>query len=183
MTIQNITYKTLVDIVVSYIKTNCVNISNYDIIHNSMKNGFSTGANISSSGGGYTSSYNCKISKIVNAVDASVVDTDMQNFLSHIEMGNKLNLNITEGDFLNFINDLVSFCSTKMGFATGQFTVEKYLIYNTESNDYMSTVVIGKDTAKQIIKAKNANDIINMLFNVMKQTLRNIPCIYTYSFA
>ena len=182
MTIQNITYQTLVDLVKNYIKTNCVNISNFDSINSTMKSGYSTSANISSNGGGYTSKYTCTISKAVSQVASSVVDTDMTNFLNTINVSNKLSSNIAEGEFINFINDLVSFCSTKMGFAVGQFTTAKYLIYNT-STSYSSTVTINNDTARQLIKATNATSIVNMLINVMKQSLRNIPCTYTYSFS
>ncbi len=183
MPIQNITYQTLVDLVKNYIKTNCKNISDFASISSVMKSGYSTSATISSAGDGYTSSYTCTISKAVAQVDTSTVDTDMTNFLSTIGVSSKLSSNIPEGEFIKFFNDMVSFCSTKMAFATSQFTTTKYLIYNTGSTSYASTVTIGNNTARQLIKVTDITTITNMLTSVMKQTLRTIPCTYTYSFA
>lgn len=183
MTLQNITYQTLVDVVKNYIKTNCVNISNFASINSTMKAGYSTSATISSSGAGYTSNYTCTISKAVSQVSSSTVDTDMTNFLTTIGVSNKLSSNIAEGEFIKFFNNMMSFCSTKLGFATGQFTTSKYLIYNTSATTYSSTVTINNDTARQIVKASDITSITNIITTVMKQTLRNIPCTYTYSFS
>ena len=91
---------------------------------------------------------------------------------------NKLNNNIPASEFINFINDIVSFCSTKLCFATSQYDGNRYLIYYTPNTSYSSIVSINTNESNKIVQANDVNSILNMLLNVIKQNIRNVPCTY-----
>ena len=84
MALQNITYNEIVETVKNYIKTNCMNIANFGAIPAAFKAGYTLSGNISSSGDRYTSKYVVTITRAVTQVASSVVDTDMNNFLTTI---------------------------------------------------------------------------------------------------
>jgi len=178
MAIQNITYNEIVEAVKNYAKSNCMNIANFGAIPAAFKAGYSLSGNISSSGDKYTSKYVVTITRAVSQVASSVVDTDMNNFLTRINVVNKLNNNIPASEFINFINDMVSFCSTKLCFATSQYHSGGYLIYYTANTSYSSAVSITTNNQLKLIEASDVNSILNMLFNVVKQNIRNVPCTY-----
>ena len=178
MALQNITYNEIVETVKNYIKTNCMNIANFGAIPAAFKAGYTLSGNISSSGDRYTSKYVVTITRAVTQVASSVVDTDMNNFLARINVANKLNNNVPASEFINFINDIVSFCSTKLCFATSQYNGNRYLIYYTANTSYSSIVSINTNESNKIVQANDVNSILNMLLNVIKQNIRNIPCTY-----
>ena len=95
-----------------------------------------------------------------------------------IKKNNKLNNNIPASEFINFINDIVSFCSTKLCFATSQYDGNRYLIYYTPNTSYSSIVSINTNESNKIVQANDVNSILNMLLNVIKQNIRNVPCTY-----
>ena len=183
MAIGDITYNEIIVLIKNWIKSNAINISNFNAIPAQFKAGWSTGANISSNGPHYTSRYSVVISKAVNQVAATTVDNDMNAFLNSIGVASKINQNIPTSEFLNFINDIISFCSTKLGFAISQFNANRYLIYITENRSYNSLIQIKTNLNVKVIEANDINILFNAIINIIKQNIRCYPCKYNYSFA
>lgn len=182
MAIGNITYNEIIDLMKNWIKTNATNIASYSSIPSQFKSGWSSSANISSNGPHYTSTYTVRISQYVSQVSAATVDTDMNNFLTSIGIASKLSQNIPTSEFLNFINDIISFCATKLGFAISQFNSNRYLIYNTKNTSYSSLITLSTNENVKIIEANDINILFNAMIDIIKQNIRCYPCTYTYSF-
>lgn len=183
--LQNKKYSDIVNAIKTYIKTNCVNISNYNGIETAYKSGF-TGTSTIPGGNGAATCY-CTYTIAANPVSqvaSSVVDTDMTNFIAQIQLTSKLDTNIASSEFINFINDMVSFCSSKMVYATSQYAATKQiLIYSTSNTSYSSVAAITTEDANKMMVSGDINSIINAIVNITKQTIRCIPCRYTFSYS
>lgn len=177
--INGITYRDLKDIVVNWIITNCSNITDYDGMHDCVKNGmtFKIGEH---KGNSYKEVVTYTIQSPLNGpTSITTVNNDMDLFYSSIGSPDG---EIPENKFYEYINDLVLFCCTKLGFITSQYangvnnTVNptdnvKYLIYFQENNDFSNKIYIDSSSLNSyIIKAKDANmlwkNIIDMLTKI-----------------
>ncbi len=184
MPIGNITYNTIVNLVKNYAKTNCQNVDNkYNSLPAEFKSGYSNKVIISNNGkkAGVNGYCTHTITKSIAKVTGATIDTDMTNFLKTIKVDTKLNTNIPPREFINFINDMVSFCSTKFCFTVSQFNTNKYLVYYTGNTTYPSIKILDADIDLyfRLDTAQDVNDIINSLMNVIKHTFRIQPCRYS----
>lgn len=183
--LQSITYQAIIDAIKTYIKSNCLNISNYSGINIAYKSGYSGTSTIP--GGNAAATCYCTYTLSANPVvqvASSVVDADMTNFISQIQLTAKLNSNIASSEFLNFINDIVSFCSSRMAYATSQYaTTKQILIYSTSNTSYSSLAPITTDEANKLMETNDINSVVNAVVNVTKQNIRCIPCKYTFSYS
>lgn len=189
MALDLVTYESLRNVVVNWIKSNCSNIVNYNGINNSVKNGYSYQIGSSSSGSAYSERAIGTISSpLTSAISASQVDTDMNNFWTLIGSPSG---NISPDNFYKIINDLCCFCATKLAFITSQSNNSnassvKYLIYWANNNNYKFQEVISSSSLKlHLIKASDVNMLISNLINMMctiEGTIRIVPCKYNFSF-
>jgi hypothetical protein len=180
----NVTYSELVERIKSGIKTKCHNIADYANISNVFKTGF-TGTYTIPGGNDYATCY-CTYAisgNPISQVAASTVDTDMTNFISNIGLTQRINNNVVAGEFINFINDMVSFCSTKLAFSVSQYAPStRYLIY-TGNTSYPSLVNITSENLDKIIVTNDSNEFSNAIINITKNTIRTIPCTYSITYS
>lgn len=186
MLINNvITYQEIIDLVKEYIIANCSNINDFNGMPAVFKTGYTSTGNIPrvnvSSKFTYTPKYVVTIIKPVTAATSTNVNADMNAFISKIGLTARLTDTVTTNSFLPFINDIISFCSTKLSFATSQYSTQKYLIYNTNNNNYLAVENIPADIVYRLAHAIDVTKLINILFMVTKSLLRNIPCLYNIS--
>ena len=191
MSLENITYQSVVDTVKTWIKSNCSNIANYSGMSNAVKNGYSYTIGSSSSGEAYSETASCSLtSSITGAVAESVVDTDMTNFLTTIGVTSLLSQYINPTQFYKFINDMCCFCCTKLAFVTSQTgnantSSVKYLIYwsaNTNYN-YDINIVSSSDTG-YLLNASDVNEFWQNIVDMMVRingNIRVLPVKYNYS--
>ena len=171
--IKSITYRTIVDLVKKFIKENCSNITNYSGINASFKNGYTKTYTLDGGNSAATSYYTDTLTANgVSEVSTSTVDTDMNNFLNTIGLTNLLDNNITDSEFLDFINNIIIFASTKMTFRVSQLAQSTiYLVYDTDNKTYSNTEMIEKGHMYKIIEASDAIEIFENLFNIISLLL------------
>ena len=183
MPLAKITYQTIVNQVKNWIKANCKNINNYGSISAQFKPDWGKTETVLS-GSGYTGTSNISIinDTAINSVSASIVDTDMTNFLNTLGLKDKLNNTITEPDFYHFIQDMISFMCTKCAFATSQYAQsERHLIYKNSNTTFNTTYTMSFINGADIINAKDVTDIMKTMIDVVHQTIRCHHCRYTLS--
>lgn len=178
MGIQNITYRSLVNSVVTYIADNSYNINStkFNSLPNYFKAGYSDTVYTGTSGGSYKSHAYIAISGNIVSLVSNTVNTDLVNFLSSAGY-TSLDTNITPEKFIGFFNSLVSFCSRYLRFATSQFTQTAYLVYGDNGN---SKTYDGEPD--DIIYADTMNDILEVLQVRINLVARSSPVRYTYTF-
>ena len=181
MSLSPITYKTLVDIVKDYILTNCHNFSKYDSMESCFKPGYHFTIVVPHHGGKTYTPYSATyISQSISRYSDSTLTEDLNNFLTSIKVIDKLNENIKDSDFINFVCNMVSFCSTKCCFTTSQYSNNKLLVYQPNS----SYSEINPITQASLIRQVYVNDAILLMktaINVSSQNFRCVPCTYNYS--
>lgn len=182
MSLANITYNEIIEAIKNHIKANCTNIANYGSIPACFKSGYTASGQIAGNAAA-KSTYSVSITKAVAQVDASTVDTDMTNFINGLGLGNKLSTNCSANNFFNFMNNMISFCSTKLAFATSQYSTDKYLIYYTANTSYKDVYNMEEEKAIRLIYANDVHQMLNAIFNIAKQNIRNIPCTYSITVA
>ena len=137
--IPQVTYKQIVDKIVADIKSSCINISNFASISSVFKSGYSQ--TITISGGNDAARCYCTVTISGNnivEVSAGTVDANMNSFLSTIGINSYINDYIKPSEFIKFLNDMITFCSTKLAYSTSHYAQStKYLIYNSSSNILM----------------------------------------------
>lgn len=163
------TFQELVDVCKNYIKTNCVNITNFAGIHASLKAGYSTTAAI---GTGYTSgtaaSYYTKISIIGNqAVQATAaqVDTDMANYLTSIGR-TSLSDKINREDIFQFIEELMVFCYNHCWFISGQYATGSVFIYDNIGNNNNYVAALPKTLFSKVTATPTLQLLTNFTSNI-----------------
>lgn len=133
----DLTYNELKNTVTNWIKTNCMNISNYGAISSAVKSGYQY--TIGTFGGGaYTEKATAIISSPLNEpTSASQVDIDMNEFWTIIGSPSGY---ISPYTFYPFINNMVSFCCTKIAYIYSQPNKSgnslKYLIYYPQNKTW-----------------------------------------------
>lgn len=185
MPLSPITYNTIINQVKSWIKSNCKNITNYGNINSVFKPGWSKSETVLK-GHGYTGIVKITIaSGAVEQAAASNVDNDMNAFISNVckLSSSDLNKNIPEKDFYHFIQNMISFISTKCVYATSQFSQnEKHLIYVTKNTSYNTTFInISSSIEKKLIEALDVSSLMMTMLTVANQYLRCNQLIYKWT--
>lgn len=179
MALSAITYNTVVEHVKSWILANCMN---FDTTIANLPACFKTGYSVVT-----TITTNAKstvtISKGVSQVASTTVATDMTNFLTTIQVNDKLNTNIVANEFLNFVEDIISFCSTKIGIAASQYSTTNYMVYLTGNTNYSSLKNITTTTAYRLIDDADITTLINFITSVVRQNIRPYVCTYSVTLA
>lgn len=189
MTLGPITYQNIVDTVKTWIKANCVNITNYAGMSACVKNGYSY--QIGSSGSSaYIETAKASLSSQIIQLSASIVDSDMSNFLISVGASSFLNTNVSQDNFFKFISDMVCFCGTKLAYATSQSnnsstSTVRYLIYNNLNSTYNYKINIVQSSATtEILKANDTAVFLNYIIDLINQignNIRVVPCKYTFT--
>lgn len=179
MPLQNITYDEIVQLVKNYIKANCINIANYSSLPACYKPGYKPKIQFAGKQG-YAAYHTDILLNPIFQVSASTVDTDMNNFLTTIKINDKLSDNIPTSEYINLINDMVSFCSSKCCFTISQYDSGKYLVYN-QATGFISIKELTTDEVLKIIEVEDIKDILNSLIQVINQNIRVTPATYNIS--
>lgn len=177
MPLASITYNEVVTLVTNWIKANCTNIANYAGMPSCFKPGYSVKTRFAGNDS-VNANHTETIVKSIAQVAAATVDSDMTSFLTSIRANTRLNDQLLASEFINFVNDMITFCSTKCSFAVSQYSTSKYLVYTSENTVYMSPIDITTAEEFKIIAASDILSILNSLGNVIKQNLRTIACTY-----
>lgn len=179
MPLQNITYQTLTDIALNYILNNCANIdSKFSSMAAEFKAGYHQNVRYAGQADFY-SYYDITISRYVSKISSTTVRNDFTAFLQRVGLNTKLTENVSEKEYIDVINNLVNFCSTKCCYTVSQFSKNKYLIYYNNTN-FLHTYIISEAIGKKLAAAQDVNDILINLIDTINQTLRVIPCKYTF---
>lgn len=200
--IDNVSYESLKNTVIDWLKSNCKNITDYSNIEPCFKNGSTIQvANVvnGTEGPMYKENVYYTIqSPLTGPTAANVVDSDMNSFYTSIGSPNG---NIPEDQFYNYINDLACFCATKLAFITSQditckkdtnYTppsdregmdryivdtnmIKKYLIYFPSNNSFVEKKnILPSSAVSYLIKAED----VNMLWkNIIDMMIRINGCI------
>ena len=162
MALSAITYNTVVEHVKSWILANCMN---FDTTIANLPACFKTGYSVVT-----TITTNAKstvtISKGVSQVASTVVATD-----------------IVANEFLNFVEDIISFCSTKIGIAASQYSTTNYMVYLTGNTTYSSLKNITTTTTYRLIDDADITTLINFITSVVRQNIRPYVCTYSIALA
>lgn len=180
MLTQSITYNTVITQVKNWIKTNCINIRNFASLPSCFKAGYTITSQFAGTNNAIMT-YQVTISKYISAATTANVDNDMNSFINRISLASKLNNNIASSELISFVNDLMSFCSTKVAFTVSQYSSNRYIIYDTSNNNYKSTENILTAEMLKLIEMQDVLSILNILERVINQTSRIIPCRYNYN--
>lgn len=132
---SNITYTSIINIIKNYIKSNCLNVSNFAGIPNQYKTGYtrvigSASANYIGEGARAT------IANPVTEVTASTVDSDMATFLTNIGISSSaLSYPVDDSSFTPLFTNLAIFCTARVCYAmsnsSNSGTDAKILVYYT----------------------------------------------------
>lgn len=177
MIVGTVTYENIVNVVKNWVKTNCTNITNFAGIPAVFKSGYTTTVQYAGDATS-PSKYTTAISgNAVASVASSTVDTDMTNFLISVGVSN-ISSKIPDAEFLDFMKNMVVFCSTKISYVTSQYSTNKYLIYDTTHTTYNYNVEISDEAQKRLVYAQDVLDLLTSVITVTKQNMRNRSCIY-----
>ena len=184
MPIQAISYSTIVNTVKNWIKTNCLNISNYNSMHASVKNGYVLEISSRMTGTIQQKARGIIKNGLTGPVASTQVDSDMNSFLNHI--GNPTG-NVTEDNFYAFINNMAAFCYTNVVYIASKGEVNlntayKYLVYKPNNSQWRNVIQLNTDVTN-LIEANEINvlceNIIKILTNIEKD-FDVIPIQYTF---
>lgn len=183
MPLGTFTYENVVNQVKNWIKSNCVNITNFAGINGSFKSGWSTSGTVLTSPQ-YTGTYSVGISRYVSQVTTATVDTDMTNFCNTYGISSRLSQNIPANEFYHFIQDMISFICTKCVYTVGQYAQStRYLIYYTGNTSYGNTFTISTTDTKRLAQATDATSLMTTMFDIVGRNIRCIPVTYSWSFS
>ena len=179
MAIASITYKQLSDVVVSWIQTNCKNIASFSSIEAQFKSGYTSGKVRYAGNDASPSCYTINLTgNAVASVSADTVVTDMTNFLSSCGLTD-LNKEIPASEFLDFVKNLIVFCSTKIVIVASQLVSSKYICYHTANTTYNTKYQIDTNDARKIIMANDVIQLLDNITNIVRQSIRNKTCQYS----
>lgn len=180
MAIASVTYQQVVNTVVSWIQTNCANISNYAGIQSYFKTGYTSGK-VTYAGSG-TASLSCHTTTLksngVSSVSAATVTSDMTSFLSTCGLTD-LSKTIPTSEFLDFIKDMVVFCSTKVVMVASQYSSTKYICYDITNTTYNDKMQLDTNSSMKIMEATDITQLLSNIITLVRQSMRNKTCQYT----
>ena len=179
MRIESVTYQQVVNTVVSWIQTNCSNVANYTNMEACFKTGYSSGKVRYAGNDTSPSCYTAAISSNgVASVASSTVSTDMSNFLSSRGLTD-MSKTLPASEFLDFVKNMVVFCSTKVVMVASQYSSTKYICYDTSNTTYSNTFNFDTNDTKKIVEAKDIEEIFPVIITNVRQNMRNKTCQYT----
>jgi len=179
------TYNSMITVVANWINTNANNLANFSSLPAAFKAGYSYTINIpKTQGGNETYQPRCIVSNAnyFTQTNTSTVISQMQSFFQARGVSN-LNSNVPASEFLHFINNLVSFCSTKLVYTVSQFNTGRYLIYQNNNTTFNSTYQMTTNEANKLIEATDMMNMFDMLFNIISQNLRCVPIKHNFTFS
>lgn len=184
MPIQPISYSTVVNTVKNWIKTNCLNISNYASMHASVKNGYILTVGTRMTGTILQTARGIVKNGLTGPIASTQVDLDMTSFLNHI--GNPTG-NITPDNFYNFINNMAAFCYTNIVYIASKGeansnTAYKYLVYKPNNSQWRNTIQLNTDITN-LIEANEINTFCENLVKILTTIEKDfdvIPIQYTF---
>lgn len=183
--LANFTYNTIINTVATWVDNNAYNLSRFSSLPAAFKSGYSYTINIpKTQGGNDTYQPTCTVtnSNYFTQTNTSTVISQLQQFFNARGVTN-LNANVPTSEFLNFINNLVSFWSTKLVFTVSQFASGQYLIYQPNNTTYNSIVQMTTNEANKLIEASDMMKMFDMLFNIISQNIRSVPIKHNFSFS
>lgn len=179
MAIASITYKQLSDVVVSWVQTNCKNIASFSSIEAQFKSGYTSGKIRYAGNDASPSCYTINLTgNAVASVASATVATDMTNFLSSCGLTD-LNKQIPASEFLDFVKDLIVFCSTKVVMVASQLVTSKYICYHTANTTYNTKYQLDTNDAQKIMAANDILQLLDNITNIVRQSIRNKTCQYS----
>lgn len=179
MSLPVVSYQTIINQLKSWILSNCYN---FDTTTAKLPAAFKAGyASSKRFAGNNTanSNYKVAISSPVPIFSTSVFETQLTEFLPEVNLSDKLSSNVVESEFFDLVLNLISFCSTKLNFASSQFNSNKYLIYNGSYTVYTSIYQISSLEKEKLIKADDYTNLLDQILKVSKQNIRTFTCKYT----
>lgn len=179
--VSDIKYETIVNQVKNWLKTNCVNITNYGGMEEQFKSSW-VGREMKSwkyGSGSYRSI--TTITKSVPQASASNVDNDMKAFCDAYKISNKLQKYVSEAEFYEFIQDMISFMCTRCRVACSQLVQSKeYLVYIPGTTDYSEVFDITSEEQQNVIDAEDVLSLLRTMVNVVHRSLRCYNCTYKW---
>ena len=182
--IQSITYGAIIDIIKNYMKTNCVNITNFNGIPSVFKSGYSN--KITISGGNAAATCYCTVTSSGNYIPSATtndVDSDMSLFCDTIGLTPYLNLNVQDTEFVKFMNDMLSFCTIKLAFSTSVYNSTRYLIYNKNNSSYGTLYTINEGSSGKIVETTDVTSAIGKLLTDINTVIRELPVQYSLNYS
>ena len=198
MAIGSKTYSDIISTVVTEIGKNVENIdqSKYDAISIVFKSSYAgtkvyNGVNATNSGVShiYIKSVTNPIIKVSNTINS-----DLRTFLNNAGFSNtELNGQITTERFIDFFDNIVSFCSRYLRYSTSQYSSKVYLIYGDTGSTkyYNNSSKLSPDYPKDTIysffiyntnESDNNGGFLNVLKNRLSMVIRCLPVTYEYNF-
>ena len=75
--------------------------------------------------------------------------------------------------FLDFIKNMVVFCSTKVSLTASEYVSTTYIIYDTANTTYNDKYNINTNDAKKMMLATDIIQIMNNIITLVRQNMRN----------
>lgn len=179
MSLPVVSYQTIINQLKRWILSNCYN---FDTTVANLPAEFKAGYASSQRFAGNdtaNSNYRVAISSAVPVFSSSVFETQLTEFMTKVNLSDKLSSNVVESEFFDLVLNLISFCSTKLNFASSQFNSNKYLIYNGNNTVYTFIYQISSLEKEKLIKADDYTNLLNQILLVSKQNIRTFTCKYT----
>lgn len=179
MPLPVMTYADLINSIKNWILNNCINFeSNFSNLPAVFKSGYSVktryaGNDLASA------NHQITITKFVSSVPPTTFENDFQNFLTSINLTDKLNTNLADSEFFNLVNNIISFCSTKLCFAVSQYSTSKYIIYNTTNTYYLFLQKIDTSEMEKLIDHNDITMMLIAIIDIIKQNIRSYSCKYS----
>jgi hypothetical protein len=102
----------------------------------------------------------------------------MTTFLSSCGLTD-LSKNIPASEFLDFIKDIVVFCSTKVVMVASQYSSKKYLCYDVANTTYNNKFQLDTSATQKIAEANDITQLLSNIVTLVRQSMRNKTCQYT----
>lgn len=178
--VSDIKYETIVNQVKNWLKSNCVNITNYASIEAQFKPSYTQNMNKWTHGSTIHTS-KVTITKSVPSASSSNVDNDMKAFCNTYKISDKLQKYVSEDEFYEFIQNMISFMCTHCRVACSQLVQNKeYIVYIPSVTDYSEVFDITSDEQQNIINATDVLSLMTTMFTVVHRSLRCHNCTYKW---
>ena len=171
----DITYNTLYNTFLSWIKTNCNNIDSYTAaVPDSAKSGYIKDIK---NDAGEGISYSVDNSSIVPVISHSTIENELNDYFTSVGIIDKLSMKATTNGLINFWNAAATFCAGKLVFVSGQWIDSPILMYASKTIP-SNTITTLND---EIITASTVDSILDSFNNVILIHTRAHKINYTIS--
>ena len=161
------TLSTIYNNALSQIKSQCMNISQYDSISSMMKSGATKTITSKVTSGNYRSTTTLKwtISNPISRIAEATVDSDFEKLMASYGV-TATNSVPTAGKLFQFYCALAIFCQARVKIAASPLVDTKYVIYDRSSSYGTITPLVDNNVA-------TAKDIATITTNIMKIVCAN----------